>query len=103
MSLSGLLTVEKRLVKVENYALFCTVCLVLKNSRVCPIVCTFSECTWVTIGKSRTVLPNSMQCCAGRSPAMDLTVSASTLAARLTVSRSCSLVKLKRNMLSACR
>ena len=39
----------------------------------------------------------------GRSAAMDLTVSASTLAARLTVSKSCSLVKLKRNMLSACR
>ena len=62
MSLSGLLRVRKRLVKVENHALFCMACLVLKNRRVCPIVCTFSECTWVTIGKSLTALPSSMQC-----------------------------------------
>ncbi len=75
----------------------------MKNSRVCPIVCTFRLRTLATSGKSRTALPKSIQCWGGRSAAMDLTVSASTLAAWLTVSKSCSFVKLKRNMLSAWR
>jgi len=55
------------------------------------------------MGKSLTALPRRRQCWLGKSKAMDLTVSASTLAARLTVSKSCSLVKLKRKMLSAWR
>ena len=75
----------------------------LKNSRVSPIVFMSKALTLATIGKSRTTFPRVKQCCGGKSLAMDLTVSASTRAARLTTSRSCSLVKLKRNMLSAWR
>ena len=75
----------------------------MKNSRVCPIVWTSSALTFTTIGKSLTAVPSNRQWWAGRSRAMDLTVSASTLAARLTASKSCSLVKLNRNMLSAWR
>lgn len=59
--------------------------------------------TLVTIGKSFTTFPIARQLYGGKSRAIDFIVSLSPRAARETVSKSCSFVKLKRNMLSACR
>ena len=74
----------------------------VKNSLVSPIVFRSSARILVTMGKSRTTSPRVRQWCGGRSLAIERTVSASTRAALLTMSRSCSFVKLNRKMLSAC-
>ena len=75
----------------------------LKNRRVSPSVLMSNALTRATMGKSLTTLPRVRQWWGGKSLAIDRTVSASTRAALLTTSRSCSLVKLKRKMLSAWR
>ena len=94
--------------ETELHVCLLTICNFLaqffvKNNLVCPIVLISSALTFTMTGKSLTAFPISRQWCGGSSWAIDFTVSESTRAAFDTVSRSRSLVKLKRKMLSAWR